>query len=87
MSPVMVIRCHQHGGARVGAGRHGSHVWRGNLGLGQGLGEASIERSNASWVIVTWGPPCGQTDTPVKYYLPATLMAGGENEQFDFKNT
>ena len=51
-----------------------SHVWC------QGNGGPSTVRSNASWVMVTWGPPRGHTHTQTqlwKHYLPATSLAGG----------
>ena len=42
---------------------------------------ACTVRSNASWVIVISGPPCGQTDTHLgKHYLPATSLVGGNDE-------
>ena len=49
-----------------------SHIWK---------GLPCTLRSNASWVMVTWGPPptCGHTDRHVwKYYLPATSLAGSK---------
>ena len=39
--------------AGAGPGGPMTHV----LGGGVGSGEARIVRSNASWVMVTWGPP------------------------------
>ena len=45
----------------------------GSLSRGPGLGGGAVQRSNASWVMLTWDPfPRGQIDTPVK-----TSLAGG----------
>ena len=47
--------------------------WEEDQSRGPGLGGRAVQRSNASWVMLTWDPfPSGQIDTPAK-----TSLAGG----------
>ena len=53
---------------------------------GPGPGESCTVRSHAPWIMVTWGPPPPQwTDRhDWKHYLPATSLAGDNEDNFPF---
>ena len=67
----------------IGNGHMGSpSVNRMHMSVGRVQGVPCTVGSNASWVIVTWDPPCVNRMTDRqdwKHYLPATSLAGGNN--------
>ena len=68
----------------VMATRWGFHVWCPGLVMGQlPEGRPCTVRSNSSWVMVTWGPPCRHNDRQIRpKTLPyhKTSLAGGKND-------
>ena len=66
--PSHGVPCVMSGGVGAGA-RRVSYL------MPRGQGQGCIVRSNASWVMVTWNPVCGQNDRHGrKYYLLATSL-------------